>query len=86
MATKCANNWCLTPRHDHGGKLFRLDIDLGSVHGNDERKTEYIWLCASCVLLMHPNVVVTGNTVRVTFIRNEPMRLAETEAPLSRAN
>jgi hypothetical protein len=86
MITKCANNWCLTPRLDHGGKLFRLDIDLGSMAGKDERKTEYIWLCSSCVLQMHPNVTVTGNTVRVILTKNEPMRLTKTVTPLKLAN
>jgi hypothetical protein len=73
MVSKCANNWCLTPRQGHEGKLFRLDIDLGNMSGGNERKTEYIWLCACCVLKMHPYVVVTGNTVTVRLSKNETL-------------
>ena len=54
MVSKCANSWCSAIRHNHEGKLFRLDIDLENMAGGDERKTEYIWLCACCVLKMHP--------------------------------
>ena len=38
MVTKCANIWCFAPRHNQEGKLFRLDIDLGSETGGSERK------------------------------------------------
>ena len=51
MVSKCANSWCSAIRHNHEGKLFRLDIDLENMAGGDERKTEYIWLCACCVLM-----------------------------------
>jgi hypothetical protein len=61
MVGKCANSWCPTTRHHHEGKLFRLDIDLGNKAGGDERRTEYIWLCAPCAQVMHPKVEVTGN-------------------------
>lgn len=70
MVRKCANSWCSTTRHNDEGKLFRLDIDLGTATGRSERKTEYIWLCACCVLKMHPNVEVSGNTVRVLLTKN----------------
>ncbi len=73
MDSKCANNWCPTPRHHRGGKLFRLDINLGNKTGGSERKTEYIWLCACCAQKMHPKVEVTGDTIRVRLTKNEPI-------------
>jgi hypothetical protein len=88
MAESCANNWCTTVRRRNEGKLFRLDIDLGSLSGRDERKTEYVWLCASCAQVMHPKVVVTGDTVTLRLTKNEPMRppLEGTSAVLKWAN
>jgi hypothetical protein len=80
MVSKCANSWCSAIRHNHEGKLFRLDIDLENMAGGDERKTEYIWLCACCVLKMHPNVVVTGNSVTVRLSKNEPKQTMVTDA------
>lgn len=71
MVGKCANLRCPTPRHHNEGKLFRLDIDLGSMAGDDERKTEYIWLCACCAQVMHPKVEVSGDTVRVRLSKND---------------
>lgn len=85
MAAKCANSWCFATRLDQEGKLFRLDLDLGNKSGGNERKTEYIWLCPSCANVMHPKVEVTGNTVILRLTRNEPMQLAQTEAPLRQA-
>jgi hypothetical protein len=79
MVGKCANSWCPTTRHQHEGKLSRLDIDLGSVAGKDERKTEYIWLCACCAQVMHPKVEVSGNTILLRLSKNDD----RTEAKLT---
>jgi hypothetical protein len=70
MVGKCANNCCAVTRHPHKGKLFRLDLEIGSNAGGDECKTEYLWLCSRCALEMHPKVVVTGNTISVRLARN----------------
>jgi hypothetical protein len=86
MVEKCANNWCPTTRHHHAGKLFRLDIDLGSKAGGHVIKTEYIWLCASCAQQMHPKVVVTGDTVRVLLSKNESIHAADTAAAAASAS
>jgi hypothetical protein len=74
MVTKCANSRYFATRHDQEGKLFRLDIDLGSKAGEDQRKTEYIWLCSRCAQEMHPEVEVNGDTVTVRLLKNAPMR------------
>jgi hypothetical protein len=86
MFSKCANSWCPTPRHHHDGKLFRLDIDLGSKAGKNERKTEYIWLCACCAQVMHPKVEVNGDTVTLRLAKNEVMRMVDTALPSVRVN
>jgi hypothetical protein len=86
MVGKCANSWCPTTRHHHEGKLFRLDIDLGNKAGGDERRTEYIWLCAPCAQVMHPKVEVTGNTVRLLLTKNDPMRAVSAAASSARIN
>ena len=70
MPDKCANNWCLTTRHHQEGKLFRLDLDIGNKTGREERKTEYVWLCAQCALEMHPKVVITGDTISLRLAKN----------------
>jgi hypothetical protein len=85
MVTKCANSWCFATRHDQEGKLFRLDIDLGSKAGGNECKTEYIWLCARCAQEMHPKVEVTENTVTVRLLKNDPM-LGDDAASPERVN
>jgi hypothetical protein len=86
MVAKCANNRCSTTSHHDEGKLFRLDINLGNKAGGNERKTEYIWLCTCCAQVMHPMVEVTGNTVIVRLSKNDPMRLADTDASSERVN
>ena len=63
MLGKCANNSCSALRTEHEGKLFRLDIDIGNTAGGTQRKTAYVWLCASCARQMSPKVSVTGDTV-----------------------
>jgi hypothetical protein len=87
MAGNCANRWCSAPRLEDEGKLFRLDINLGNRAGGDERKTEYIWLCASCANRMHPKVEVSGNTVTLRLTKNEPrLQVTHPARPLKRAN
>jgi len=77
MVETCANRCCATVRRSTQGKLFRLDIDLGSRSGADERMTEYIWLCASCAKLMHPKVEVTAESVILRLTRNDAMPVSE---------
>jgi hypothetical protein len=80
MVGKCANSRCLTVRRDEG-KLFRLDINLGSKSGGkNERKTEYIWLCGQCAQVMHPKVEVIGDTVTLRLTKNEPMLVSDNSA------
>jgi len=86
MVGKCANSWCPTTRHHHEGKLFRFDINLGNKAGGNERKTEYIWLCAVCAQKMHPKVEVTGNTVTLRLTKNDPMPGADATALPARVN
>ena len=69
MATKCANRCCTATRNVNEGKLFRLDLDLGSKTGGDEHRTEYMWLCSDCAQRMHPRVEVSGDTIRCGFSR-----------------
>jgi hypothetical protein len=78
MVAKCANTRCSTPRRHHEGKMFRLDIELGNKSGEDERQTEYVWLCACCAQQMHPEVVVTGDTITLQLSKNDPMLVADT--------
>jgi hypothetical protein len=85
MVCKCANSWCPTTRHHHEGSLFRLDINVGNTAGGTERKTEYIWLCSSCALVMHPKVEVKGDTVILRLTKKEPTQIADTIA-LRRVN
>jgi hypothetical protein len=78
MASKCENRCCPATRKHDEGKLFRLDLDLGSNGGGSERRTEYMWLCPRCAQRMHPKVEVNGNTVTVRLSRNAPMPLPDT--------
>lgn len=77
MASKCTNPCCTATRHRNEGKLFRLDLDLGSITGADEHKTEYMWLCAGCAERMHPRVEVSGNTIKVRLSLNAPIPPAD---------
>ncbi len=86
MVGKCANSWCPTTRHHHEGKLFRVDIDLGNMAGENEQKTAYLWLCAKCAEQMVPKIEVTGKTVRVRLSRNVPMRVADADGFSARVN
>ena len=73
MTGNCANRSCTTLRRPNQGKLFRLDIDLGSFSGTDEHLTEYIWLCRACAEVMHPAVEVTRDTVILRLTKNVPV-------------
>ena len=65
---------CGAPRSPHGGKLFRVDVDLGNAAGNCQRKTVYVWLCSRCAQELNPTIEVAKGTVRV--------RLAAIRRPL----
>jgi len=82
---KCANKFCKNPSRHHG-KLFRLDIEIGSRLGATERKTEYVFLCDACAQKMHPTVEVIGDTVRVRLAGNIPTQVTDSDGPLKRAN
>lgn len=88
MARNCANRSCATVCRPNQGKLFRLDIDLGSLSGTDEQVTEYIWLCAACAQVMHPEVEITRDSVILRLTKNDAMSVAvpATAAPLRWAN
>ncbi len=86
MDGKCANSWCPTTRHRDEGKLFRLDINLGNKTGGNERKTEYIWLCARCAQQMHPEVKVTGNVITLRLSKNGPIPVPDAAKPSARVN
>jgi hypothetical protein len=79
MVSKCANSWCPTTRRQNVGKLFRLDLDIGSMSGKDAYKTEYLWLCDRCAQVMHPKVEVIGNTVTLRLTKNDPIPVVDTD-------
>lgn len=85
MTVKCVNHYCSATRHHDEGKLFRLDLDLGSKNGGDERMTEYLWLCADCAQRMHPTVEVSANKVTVRLSENLPMPLGDSSTAQLRA-
>ena len=85
MAVKCVNHYCTATRHHDEGKLFRLDLDLGSRNGGDEQMTDYIWLCTDCAQRMHPTVEVSEDKVTVRLSANLPLPLAEARAARLRA-
>lgn len=66
---KCANAQCRVVRSEGEGKLYRLDIDLGSADGPDERRIEYLWLCEHCAKSLHPMVEVADKTIRLRLVR-----------------
>jgi hypothetical protein len=73
MFSKCVNNSCSASSRDHDeGKLFRIDINIGSDSSGDECRTEYFWLCSRCALTMNPKIEISGNvlTVRLLAIDN----------------
>jgi hypothetical protein len=80
MVGKCANNSCSAIRSQNAGKLFRLDLQLGSRSGaKSERKVEYLWLCASCAEVMLPKVVVRGDTVTLLLTKIDTLQLVDTQ-------
>jgi hypothetical protein len=85
MAVKCVNRHCGATRHLDEGKMFRLDLDLGSKNGGSERMTEYIWLCADCAQRMHPRVEVSADKVTIRLSENLPPLPADAHAAHLRA-
>lgn len=78
MVTKCANRGCPATRQKRDdGKLFRLDLELGSKAGGTEHRIEYLWLCSDCAQRMHPRVEVTGKTIKIRLSSNEPIPPAD---------
>lgn len=72
MSSKCVNRACSASFHSSDeGKLFRIDIDIGSNSGGKERKTEYIWLCGRCARTMNPKIEVAGNVLTVRLSATE---------------
>ena len=71
MSGKCVNGSCSAVRGHNEGKLFRIDIDIGSNSGGDERRTEYIWLCSHCARTMNPKIEVAGNVLKVRLSATE---------------
>jgi hypothetical protein len=39
-------------RYPHDGKLFSVDIEVGDKSGEQQRVTEFFWLCAQCARKM----------------------------------
>jgi hypothetical protein len=85
VKVKCVNRCCSATRHHDEGKLFRLDLDLGSRSGDGEHMTEYIWLCADCAQRMHPTVEVGADKVTVRLSANPPLPVADASAAQLRA-
>ncbi len=79
---KCANSSCSAVCDHDEGKFFRLDIDLGNIAGQSQRKTLYLWLCARCAQEMNPKVEVIGDTVTILLAstRRAPVQ-RETSLP-----
>jgi hypothetical protein len=65
MAMRCANHSCSAVRRSDEGKLYRLDLELGSLCGGDELHTEYLWLCSDCASYLRPRVQQRGDSVQV---------------------
>jgi hypothetical protein len=85
MTVKCVNRYCSATRHHDEGKLFRLDLDLGSKNGGDESMTDYLWLCADCAQRMHPTVEISEDKVTVRLSENLPLPLGDPGAAQLRA-
>jgi hypothetical protein len=83
MVRKCANRGCSATRRHQEGRLFRLDIGFGHRAAGDERKTEYIWLCAPCAARMHPEVQCTGNSVVLRLAENLSTHVVHTQCSIS---
>lgn len=82
MSGKCVNSACSASfRGPDEGKLFRIDIDIGSNSGGDERKTEYIWLCGRCARTMNPKIEVAGNVLTVRLAATEDSKTSDVFPP-----
>jgi hypothetical protein len=81
MAMKCANRCCPAIRQGDEGKLYRLDLELGSKAGGTECKTDYLWLCDECAQRIHPRIDVCGDTVTVRLTSNRSMPPANSPEP-----
>ena len=82
MIGKCANSWCSATPHHHQGKLYRVEIDVGSTAGQPRQETADVWLCTRCAAEMDVKVEVVGDTVRVRLAKikhdGEPSLAAST--------
>jgi hypothetical protein len=78
---KCVNSACSAIRGPNEGKLFRIDIDIGSNSGGDERKTEYIWLCGRCARTLNPKIEVAGNVLTVRLAATEDCQKKDAVPP-----
>jgi len=67
---RCANHDCTATRRNDEGKLFRLDLEVGSVTGESEHHVEYLWLCPKCSLTLQPKVRVCGDSVQLRLTQN----------------
>jgi hypothetical protein len=65
MGMRCANHCCNAVRQSDEGKLYRLDLELGSLRGEDEHRTEYLWLCSECASYLRLRVQAHGDSVQV---------------------
>ncbi len=82
ISRKCVNSACSASfRGPDEGKLFRIDIDIGSNSGSDERKIEYIWLCARCARTLNPKIDVAGNVLTVRLLATEEYRASDAVPP-----
>ena len=81
MSGKCVNRACSAIRGPNEGKLFRIDIDIGSNSGGNERKTEYIWLCGHCARTMNPKIEVAGNVLTVRLSATEDHQASDVFPP-----
>ena len=83
ISSKCANSACsASSRGPDEGKLFRIDINIGSNSGSsEERKTEYIWLCGRCARTLNPSIDVAGNVLTVKLLATEDYRARDVLPP-----
>ena len=63
MSDRCANPPCSAPRHPNQGKLFCVEIEIGSATCTAQRTTAYVWLCDGCAKQMKPNSEVAGDII-----------------------
>jgi hypothetical protein len=85
MVGKCANSCCRVDQNENEGKLFRLDIEVGSTEGSAESRTEYVWLCDCCAQILRPMVEVADKAVRLRLVRKPPGS-SSSHIPCAQAN